>query len=148
MDPRYDQCVECGGESFVLHFNEWERTCENCGLVSCIEFSIFEPPVGTKTYKKHSYFRNTIINNAIKAGAPINGEEAETLAGMFDRCVSLFHENKESIKRNNFPSSQFVLWKLGEIIGKDLKQWCKLPKLKSTLAKVELDWEFINPRFY
>lgn len=148
MDPRYDQCTDCGGEDFVLHFSEWERTCSSCGLVSCIEFSIFESPVVTKTYKKHTYFRSTVINNAIKAGAPINGQEAETLSGMFERSVSLFHENKEHIKRNNFPSSQFVLLKLGEILGKDLRPWVKLPKLKATLQKVEQDWVFLDPSKY
>lgn len=148
MDPRYDQCQDCGGESFVLHFNEWERTCENCGLVSAIEFSLVDPPIEKKHYQKKTYFRNTIVSQAIAKGAPINNEEAETLMGMFERSVSLFHENKDKMIRHNYPSAQFVLYKLGQILGKDLRPWCKLPKLKATLAKVEADWEFINPQLY
>lgn len=148
MDPRYDQCEDCGGESFVLHFNEWERTCESCGLVSAIEFSLIDPPIEKKHYQKQTYFKNTIVHQAILKGAPISGEEAEVLVGMFERSVSLFHENKHKMKRQNYPSSQFVLFKLGEILGKDLKPWCKLPKLKATLAKVEEDWVYINPSFY
>jgi len=148
FDSRYDQCTDCGGEEFVLHFNEWERTCEHCGLVSAIEFSLDDPPIERKTYQKKTYFKNTILANAIMKGAPINGEEAEKIAGMFDRSVTLFFENKEHMTRRNYPSSQFVLFKLGEILGKDLRPWCKLPKLKATLAKVEEDWHFINPSFY
>lgn len=148
MDPRYDQCVDCGNDDFVLHFNEWERTCSLCGLVSAIEFSLYDPPIERKTYQKRTYFKNTILHNAILKGAPINGQEAETLAGMFERSVLLFQDNKHKMQRKNYPSSQFVLWKLGEILGKDLRPWCKLPKLKNSLTKVEADWQYINPSFY
>lgn len=148
MDPRYDQCTECGSEEFDLHFSEWERTCIGCGLVSCIEFSLYDPPMEKKHYQKRTYFKNTIVANAINKGAPISGEEAETIVGMFERSVSLFHENKSKMKRQNYPSAQFVLYKLGEILGKDLRPWCKLPKLKNTLAKVEEDWQYLDPSFY
>jgi len=148
MDPRFDQCEFCGETEFVLHYNEWERTCQSCGVVSCIEFSLYDPPFEKKSYKKHSYFRTTIINNAIQAGAPISGEEADILSGMFERSVSLFHENREHMTRKNYPSSQFVLLKLGEILGKDLSPWVKLPKLASTRARVEQDWKYLDPSNY
>lgn len=148
MDPRYDQCTDCGGEDFVLHYNEWERTCEHCGLVSCIEFSLYDAPIEKKYYQKRTYFRNTILAKAIEAGAPINNEEIETMVGMFERSVGLFEENKRHMQRHNYPSLQFVLYKLGQILHKDLRPWCKLPKLKSTLAKVEEDWKYLDPSYY
>lgn len=148
MDGQFDYCSDCGNTDFALHFNEWERTCTNCGLVSCIEFSLDEPPMEKKYYMKKTYFRNTIIPKAIQGGAPINNEEIETLLSMFERSVTLFHQNKQYMKRRNYPSSQFVLYKLGLLMNKDFKKWCKLPKLAATLKQVECDWKYINPAGY
>jgi len=148
MDPRFDFCPSCKGSDFALHHLEWERVCRDCGVVSPIELSLYDPPMETKQYSRPSYFRNTIIANLIKKGAPINNEEAEKLVCMFERSQALFRENKDNLQRKNYPSAQFVVWKLGLAIGIDLSPWVKLPKLKATLSKVEVDWPYLDPSTY
>lgn len=148
MDARFDICENCGGTEFALHHLEWERVCRDCGVVSPIELSLYDPPHVTKTYSRPSYFKNTIIANLVKKGAPIKNDDAERLGFMFERSQALFRENKEYLQRKNYPSAQFVVWKLALAIGIDLAPWVKLPKLKATLSKVEQDWEYLDPQGY
>lgn len=148
MDARFDICTECGGIDFALHHLEWERVCEDCGVVSPIELSLYDPPMERKTYSRPSYFKNTILANLVKKGAPINNEDSERLSCMFERSQALFKENKDYLQRKNYPSAQYVVWKLGLNIGLNLRPYVKLPKLKATLDKVEIDWKYLDPSNY
>jgi hypothetical protein len=64
---------------------------------------------------------------------------------MFQRSQALFQENKDMLQRKNYPSAQFVAYKLALHLGIDLSKWIKLPKLKATRDRIEADWEYIDP---
>lgn len=148
MDPRFDVCTECGGTDFDLNHVEWERACFTCGLISPIEFGLYDPPIERKVYSRDHYFRSVVIANAIKAGAKIGGDDAEKLTAMFGRSICLFEEHKDLMSRKNFPSATMVLYLLGLELGHDYSPYIKLPKLKATRDKVFAEWPLINPVTY
>lgn len=147
-DERFDICINCYGNDFALHHLEWERVCRHCGFVSPIELSLYNEDDEKKCYSRESYFKNIVLHKIVKKGAPLTNFEMEQMATAYGRSVSLFQQTKDVMGRSSFPSACFVAWKLGLNMGKDLKEWIKLPKLKATLVKLEKDWELINPINY
>jgi len=141
----FDECAECGCTCFYQDTVEWHRTCTNCGLQSCLEWTTSEDMHTPMHSKKENYFVNTIIMGAIKAGAPLKRSHVDQLNMMFLESVRRFNHVKNQIGRQNYPSYQYAFYRLALSLGIDISSYIKLPKMGITLENVIRDWPMIDP---
>lgn len=134
---------ECGNDDFFLDMKEWERSCTQCGLVSCIDFSLQEDVV-VYHYQRDVYF-NHLIDRCIQKGAPIGNHARQTIMSMFLESSRRFEQKKQWMQRQNYPSFQYALLQLAAKLNIDVSSYIKLPKMKSTLERVKSDWNCICP---
>lgn len=139
-----DRCVACQGLDFFHDVCTWEATCRSCGLVTSYEIGSTIDYFKPKTYFKHNYFTNTILKNAMESGFRISRFDMVEMERRYKLCVNKFNATKDIHKRKYFISSNFVLTKIAESMGKDVSKHLKLPK-KTTLKRLEEDWICINP---
>ena len=142
----FDICKDCGCVDFYLDDKAWERACTNCGLVSCRNWSEVETFHRPSTYLKQNYFINTVVAKARLNGAPIDNFFVGSVEAIFNQCLANFYSSFSVHKRKNFPHYGFILVKICDMLGKDVKPFVKVPKLKKTLARLEDEWkQYIQP---
>lgn len=142
----FDICKECGCVDFYLDDKAWERACCNCGVVSCRDWSQIESFHKPSTYLKVNYFVNSVVAKARLNGAPIDGFFVQSIEAIFQQCLNNFYASAIVHKRKNFPHYGFVLVKICGMLGSDISQFVKLPKLKKTRERLEREWiEHIKP---
>lgn len=118
----------------------------HCGLVSCYDWSDpFGACMTEKFYKHDNYFMNTVLNQAIKRGAPITNKQQEHIHVMFMESVRRFFTCRKQLKRKNYPSYQYALFMIAKSIGVDVSNYIKLPKMAATIQNVMHDWQYIDP---
>jgi len=145
-DEMEDSCFECGCRERYYDPAHWESCCKGCGLVGTFENDTEVPDlyVKPKTYFKHNYFSGSILPDAMTNGFRISRVEMGSMERLYKECVNKFYRTQPIHKRKYFLSSKFVLMKICDKLGKDVRPYIKLPK-KETLSKLEKDWEIINP---
>lgn len=147
-DEMEDVCIHCGCRDRYYDATQWESACANCGIVGIFENETEVPDLylKPKTYFKHEYFSNTILRNAMERGYKLSRDDMKEYVRLYILVVAKFYSTqKEKLhRRKYFISSNFVLMKIGDMKGKDVRKHIDLPK-QETLLKLELLWKIINP---
>lgn len=146
VDPYFKMCHVCKGNDFYFDRVEWERVCRDCATVGCMEFSTEITRASTKTYLRSSYFMNGVISKLLLNGLKLNGWELLHVEVHFKLCLRKFDQTRSRHKRRNFMNFNFVMDKICKHLGHDTHGSIKMPKLKSTLERLNYDWDhYVNP---